>query len=390
MTTNIQRERTALPIETVYFQEDVANKVCTVNGVQQLQPIYDPAHWNRYYFNYPPEWKTTNNADPIIGVRSIWLMNNKRRFKFILCIRKYSKWHFISLVKNLYPDRYNDNNLQNPRDLDENELTDEEIDNVVKQMSADFISHCFITIECEITRSEDFGKLRRHTIKCWKQFIKAVNNENSGWIFNSNPRFVQEDINQEYGGKNIDLNIEDIYHDNKFTVNFNIPRNAYYFNDSTLDCYVDFAIVPHVLTFFSIYDDNFQLLDDRFQLLPLDPDINRFDDEFNEVFNIGNEPFQNSVEYLAHFHRNIEFKNLWDRHECKVCASFASQSNHYYIGNSHVRFDPIKYYRLNSNDDKFWIEFYNDRNPNIPMKLPKHEGFVIEMQFMQDDKFLYI
>ncbi len=54
---NIQR--TPLPIETVFFQED-ADKV----------PIQDLLHWNRYYFYYPPEWITSDTGEDIVGVRS--------------------------------------------------------------------------------------------------------------------------------------------------------------------------------------------------------------------------------------------------------------------------------------------------------------------------------
>lgn len=391
MTTNIQKEkRTILPIETVYFLEDVANKVCTVNGVQTLQPIYDPAHWNRYYFNYPPEWKTTNNTDPIIGVRSIWVMNNKRKISFILCMRKYSKWHFITELKELYPNRFH--NVQNPVQLAEHHLTDEEIDNVVKNMEIFLLSKCHIAIECELSYNENFNKLSKYIIECWKKVIKAVNDDNYGEMFLTNPHFVQESIDVKYGEKNADLQVIDSYNDNMFSVRFTSPRNDFFFDDNSdpeLESYVDFAIVPTMDTFYLRYNKDFQLKEEN-QQLPLDPEFDSFDNDFMEAFNVGDEIYQNQLDYITRFHRNLEFKNLWDRNTCKVCASFANQSNHYYVGNSHVRFEPIKYYRLNSSDDKFWIEFYNGRNPNIPVKLPKHEGFVIEMQFMQDDKLLYI
>lgn len=63
---------------------------------------------------------------------------------------------------------------------------------------------------------------------------------------------------------------------------------------------------------------------------------------------------------------------------------------HFFLGNSQVNFHPIKYFKLNSRDDKFWIELYNADNPTIPVRLTPHEGYVMELQFMQNDKLLYI
>ena len=161
--------------------------------------------------------------------------------------------------------------------------------------------------------------------------------------------------------------------------------------DSDLDCYVDIAIMPSMSTFEKLYN-----LNGKYTPLPEEVrgELNEFDDvfsdDFNDVFNIGDEPYQNSVHQFYQFHRTIELKNLWDRHTCKVYASFANQANHNYLGNTHVYFTPIKYYKLNSRDKRFWLELYSARNPNIPMRLPDHEGFVMEMQFMQNDKLLYV
>ena len=46
---------TPLPIETAYFLEDAQ---------------HDKAKFNRYWFNFPPEWSTANKGESIVGVRS--------------------------------------------------------------------------------------------------------------------------------------------------------------------------------------------------------------------------------------------------------------------------------------------------------------------------------
>lgn len=86
----------------------------------------------------------------------------------------------------------------------------------------------------------------------------------------------------------------------------------------------------------------------------------------------------------------INFYRVWDRHPCKIHSSIAEQSNHHYIGDSQVCFNPIKYYKLNSTDQKFWIEFYSTTHYNIPIKVPKNGSFVIKMQFLPYNKMLYI
>ena len=55
---NIQR--TPLPIESVFTQEDVA---CNIDEHGNRKPIHDNIHWNRYYFDYPPEWQTSETGE---------------------------------------------------------------------------------------------------------------------------------------------------------------------------------------------------------------------------------------------------------------------------------------------------------------------------------------
>ena len=86
-------------------------------------------------------------------------------------------------------------------------------------------------------------------------------------------------------------------------------------------------------------------------------------------------------------------------HYLKTFSSIAADSNRGYIGNSQLVFNPIKYFKINSTDKKFYIDFYNARNIKCPAVLPykmKEDGstlnepFVIELQLMQNEKLLYI
>ena len=100
---------------------------------------------------------------------------------------------------------------------------------------------------------------------------------------------------------------------------------------------------------------------------------------------------ENIVRYEGIWMREIQFEDVWDRVSCKIYSSIAEQSSKGYLGNSKVIFNPIKYFKLNSTDQKFWIEFYSGRHNLIPVKIPNNETFYIEMQFMPfNKKLMYV
>ena len=393
-------EHTPLPIETVFFQEDVSKVVVkSGQGRDRLETYQDAKHWNRYYFDFPQVWQTSNVGEPIIGVRSIWLLNKRRHIEFSLFIRKYAKNHFVSAAERYIP-RYRDHVSaywleDSIRYIEFHQPTSSELDQAVSHMNSEHISACCIPIDVIIEHDEDFRKIGEYLETHLSKVIEQINRENSGWIFTLNPRFVQESIDGNHGNRNRDVSIDEVYDNDTYKLVFGSPRNMNSYsanNDNVdLDCYVDIAIMPSMNTFQKLYDvnDKYKPLDEDYRQEILE-ETDGFSDDFNDVFNIGDEPYQNHVGNMYCFYRTIELKNLWDRHTTKVYASFANQASHNYLGNTHVYFTPIKYYILNSTDKKFWIELYSARNPNIPMRLPDHEGFVIEMQFMQNDKLLYI
>lgn len=116
----------------------------------------------------------------------------------------------------------------------------------------------------------------------------------------------------------------------------------------------------------------------------------RFDFDTANYFNIGStNPNRNSLEYVTKFRRELELKNIMTSLECEVAASFASQSNRNIIGRTNETFNPIKYYKLNDNDDKFWIEFYDRNEIDVPVKFNDFVTFTMEVVFLQNRKLLY-
>ena len=116
-------------------------------------------------------------------------------------------------------------------------------------------------------------------------------------------------------------------------------------------------------------------------------------EDFDLIFNKNQNPLPE--DYVI----EMNFYDVWDRHSCKIFSNIASNSSRGYIGNSQIELNPIKYFKINSTDKKFYIDFYNSRNIKCPSVLPykiKEDGstlnepFIIELQLMQNEKLLYI
>lgn len=119
-----------------------------------------------------------------------------------------------------------------------------------------------------------------------------------------------------------------------------------------------------------------------------------YNHEFADMFNIcestSNDTCENDPNGYSNWNQELIFHHLWDRHSCKIYSSIASSVKHNYLANSNIYLTPIKYYKLNSSDQRFWIEFYSSRNPDTPIILPETSGFYLEMQFLPFNKFLYV
>lgn len=117
-------------------------------------------------------------------------------------------------------------------------------------------------------------------------------------------------------------------------------------------------------------------------------------EDFHLIFNTKQNPLPD--EYIT----EMNFYDVWDRHSCKIFSNISSDTKRLYIGNSQVEYANVKYFKINSTDKKFYIDFYNSRNINCPSVIPFYynknnniklgEPFVIEMQLMLNEKLLYI
>ncbi len=420
MTRTETFQVTPIPIETAYFLNDAA-KFKTEKGYQLMR---DSNKFNRYYFNYPPEWKTSNMGEGIVGVRSLWTMNRPREFSFIIYIRKYKKVKFFDALRN-YSDKYKD---KSNRELFLTSLSDNEIQKVINTMDAKDVIVFPFNVNIKMQTQDSFMDLwniineilttktdlktfqksyymnsNNYTIEQKLKFIQALNKYDSDELLFQYNRDLWFKQSLDQSNKDISM-FETITQPNELKEIFYSPHNLVLQDPY----YVDILFLHNPNTYYKKYQNNANLIDDKLDsnLPPFfaqnvyspysrsDPQPLTSDDEFNKdfnaIFNAGKENWQNHLDYITSFHRLLSFKNVYNRGTLKIHASFGNPSNDYYVGNSHVYFTPIKYYKLNSKDDKFWIEFYSSHYHDCPVNIPEDEGFVLEMLFMQNQKLLYI
>ena len=75
---------------------------------------------------------------------------------------------------------------------------------------------------------------------------------------------------------------------------------------------------------------------------------------------------------------------VWSRDECLVKSSLANDDKNNILGHTGTQtYNPIKYFRLNSSDKRFWIELYETRFPKCPVSLPMNN-----QQLDRDDLFV--
>ena len=333
-------ESTPIPIEMCFFLED---------GYR------DPYKFNRYYFNFPQTWTTSNRGESIIGVRNIFMLARKRRLEYTISVRKYLKSDY-----NLYASR--------ERDDYETVFYPHFYSDIPEERKSEISVNVLTWFEAE----QDFREFG-HVLYYYLQIAMDKYNEELDELLESDPityrnkpRFVEDP-----SGPSTLLDVmADGYYD--YTKKTFIEKILSHHNtDKKSPYYVDICIdFPHR------YAPDFGKIDRKY--------------DFEDMFNLSAEPGANEYsKYKNIWLREIIFYDVWDRHSCKIYSSFAEQSNGY-VGNTTIYFNPIKYFKLNSTDQGFWIEFYSGRHKDIPVKIPRSESFSIELILYPYHKMLYI
>ena len=296
-----------IPTETSLFSEDGE---------------IDPELKWRWWFKLPDTWTTSNIGEKIIGIRSIYLMKNRRKIEYTLHLKKYkyTKTETAEMIE----------------------------DETVNELTVRVVS--WLAVEKDLR--EIFLGMMHYVQGAIEENNKTKKPEQLSFEMNEvdyYKRDIQMDgVFEKY--ENRRSFVEKIYCPNKYPTE--IIEGTTYFTKCL----------------FKITDTN---------------------EDFDLLFNINDNPLPE--DYVT----EMNFFDVWDRHSCKVFSSIAADSNRGYIGNSQVDLNPIKYFKINSTDKKFYIDFYNARNIKCPTVLPfkkKEDGntlnepFVIELQLMQNEK----
>ena len=300
-----------IPTETALFSED--------------GEIDTELKW-RWWFKLPDIWTTSNIGEKIIGIRSIYLMKNRRKIKYTIHMKKY-KYSYIDSGIMIHDETVNELIVPIVSWLP--------VEKDLREFYIDMLGYINSAIE------------ENNKTKKPEQIAFEMNTRNAY------KRDIQMDgVFEKY--ENRRSFVEKIYCPNKYSPEI-IDGTTYY-----------------TKCMFKITDTN---------------------EDFDLIFNKNQNPLPE--DYVI----EMNFYDVWDRHSCKIFSNIASNSSRGYIGNSQIELNPIKYFKINSTDKKFYIDFYNSRNIKCPSVLPykiKEDGstlnepFIIELQLMQNEKLLYI
>ena len=414
----VNDEQVPVPVETAFFLEDGQR---------------DPTKFNRFYFNFPAEWSTSNRGESIIGVRNIWLLPRTRKIEFTLDIIKYFRSDYDAIKKS-HPE-YSNENIYDEISKDRKSQTSCKIiswltfDNDLRQLWKDVDDAVRQTAEIENLGLKKANQEILDQIDNQIEELSKKNSEITGLIIDIDKLIddLEEQLSEATDETQINTlqqnrekaiinrlkyrdEIDKLYKQQtqlekelkKVHAPFLIQESeGLRRRDVQMDGYYDYDKKVFIETIYSPTNDevdgqfyvDFRL---KFEFRSIDAQqenypYRRYD--FADVMNIGFEPSQNHPnKYINNnpkWMRELMFENVWDRHSCKVYSSIAEES-HGFIGNSQKDYVPIKYFKLNSTDQRFWVEFYSGRHNNIPVKIPDNESFVIEMQFMPFRKMLYV
>ena len=400
-------ESIPLPIETVYCSEvDAVLRGRKLVGGNKFDR-FGVEHFNRLYFKYPPEWQTSNIGEKIIGIRNMSIHWKDANLQFVLYVRKYK--HIIARSKD------DDVNQTAIDELDDDTLNDN-------------LNIFHIPINIRITNNDTWDDIK-------SKIMNVINQTN---LYNYMyqrlislydvpsellPKLQQLDqikdnyyamLSESYNliGERITFYLEpgdiDIVRSttNGFTsLQFVSPQN----DEDKHDFFIDFMITTLAShdrdihsTYNKLYSSTGKSKTPLFLIPSKDPhdefnsaasrNINKYDwfDAYtSDFFNIGYQLHRNIFKYVFKFHRQIKLMNVMSDLECEVAASFATQSNHNMIGRTIERFTPIKYYKINDDDDMFWVAFYDRDAMNIPVAFNANVIFTMDVVLLQNRKLLY-
>ena len=385
----IPDEQIPLPFETVYNSEADAVKSENTIG-RALIWSKNRVHANRIEFIYPPEWKTSNVGEKIIGIRNMTIHRKEGTLQFMLYIRKYKR----SLIRVSANDKLNQERI--------NAIDDERLRANMRIFA--------IPIVVRVTRYDTWLDIKERIMNVIRQeniynylcrklkslytvpveLIPKMNQleqvkNNYYEMIQLSDELILERIPFYLEPDDVDL-ITTVFN-NKVSLCFisshNANRNSTYCFDFTITALDNFTndIYATYRKFYVVNDNGEATGKSLVEPDPIDP-TDWFESYIADFLCIYNDE---SFRYT----RTLRFNNVMTDLQCEVAASFAVQSNHNIIGRTNEVYTPIKYYKVNDNNDRFYIEFYDRDNVNLPLTFNDNLVFTMDMVFLQNRKLLY-
>jgi hypothetical protein len=284
----------------------------------------DPNIPNKYWIKYPEEWLTSTMKERIIGFRSLFVGRNIRSFKFSLQITKPhdEEWPSGSIVVGDRVLLFTD--AQMGSDEDFTSL----LEMIFKGMS------------------RYFGDNNKQAIMLsWGKMKRRMDNnveEGDNWCSYNSDEDADSSINAILGPNSNTLYGKDTY-GLRFEINraTNEDGRRIYFPEGTK---------------MKIFFDN---------------------SDTNAIFNAYDYPPVLSDLLDAEI---FEYYDIYDRHSCMITSNIVDLSNKY-LGYTNVRYTPLKYYKINNSDTRFYIEFWNGHDHTLRSVFPydNKEHLSIEM-----------
>ena len=263
-----------------------------INNSSEINIKRDQLIKNRYWIKFPAFWRTAEQKERVIGIRSLWNSEENRLLEFHVVLR--------------FDDEKGEEHL----------------------LESNFRFHLPIAGRNSLMYPLN-DAMKEH-------LRREIARQNMSEYFDENDIFFHFIVYREPNNKN----------KNKYILTCECPKNKLY-------------------KFTNMNDDTVNV-------------FNSFDEEGQPIRDLS-------------FHTYNEFPDVWDREYIMMTSSIATNTINNQIGFTGVRYQPIKYYKLESNQINFYVDLWISHYINIPCVLPKDgkDGFTIECILLDNDKQLY-
>jgi hypothetical protein len=307
----------------------------------------------RYWFQYPPEWTTANVGEKIIGFRSLFIHHMARNMVFLI--------QFSLPEGELWPDGTESAGPGEGSTPSEpgNETPSEPGNETPSEPGNETINDSLRYIFVQFILLDD-----------WNVFNEAIQNA------------LEAQLGKDYRGL--------IY-----------AEESYLSTDVT---FKDETMIHKEGKHWSYYNvNNTKSGKNNTYGICIHPSINKasksnlsfivepLSDDAKSVLNCWDYVIDENFYDPTHAINWFQFYDVWDRRSCAIKSSIVSGSQNNYLGHTNIRYDPLKYYRINNNDREFSIDLlpYNNNHQSVFLPADDLETLTMEFVILQNATELY-